>query len=109
MIAAKGSGFDVILVSGEPYADHPLSAAGVIARVLEAVGYKVGIIERPDWKGDADFKRLGRPRLFFGLTAGSIDSMLVNYTPLKRARAKDEHAAYRSGKIGRAHAELQSR
>jgi uncharacterized radical SAM protein YgiQ len=102
MIAAKGSGFDVILASGEPYADHPLSAAGVIARVLEAAGYKVGIIERPDWKGDADFKRLGPPRLFFGLTAGSIDSMLVNYTPLKRARAKDEHAAYRSGMPDRA-------
>jgi uncharacterized radical SAM protein YgiQ len=102
MIALKGSGFDIILVSGEPYTDHPLSGAGVIARVLDAEGYKVGVIERPDWKGNADFRKLGAPRLFFGLTAGSIDSMLVNYTPLKRARAKDEHEPYRSGMPDRA-------
>jgi len=102
MISSKGSGFDIILVSGEPYADHPLSGAGVIARVLDARGYRVGVIERPDWKGDADFRKLGRPRLFFGLTAGSIDSLLVNYTPLKRLRAKNEHAAYRSGMPDRA-------
>jgi uncharacterized radical SAM protein YgiQ len=102
MIARQGTGFDVILVSGEPYADHPLSAAGVIARVLEAAGYSVGVIERPGWADDADFRRLGRPRLFFGVTAGSIDSMLVNYTPLKRRREKDEHAPYASGMPDRA-------
>ncbi|MDP2915921.1 MAG: YgiQ family radical SAM protein [Candidatus Aminicenantes bacterium] len=102
MIALKGSGFDVILISGEPYADHPLSGVGVIARVLDAKGYRVGVIERPDWKGDADFKKLGPPRLFFGLTAGSIDSMLVNYTALKRARSKDEHDPYASGMPDRA-------
>ncbi|MHB8094944.1 MAG: YgiQ family radical SAM protein [Candidatus Aminicenantales bacterium] len=96
MIARSGSGFDVILVSGEPYADHPLSAAGVIARVLDAEGWKVGIIDRPDWKGDRDFRKLGPPRLFFGITSGSIDSMLVNYTPLKRRREKDEHAPHSS-------------
>jgi uncharacterized radical SAM protein YgiQ len=104
MISLKkaGSGFDVILVSGEPYADHPLSGVGVIARVLDAEGLKVGVIEHPDWKGDADFRKLGAPRLFFGITAGSIDSMLVNYTPLKRARAKDEHAPYASAMPDRA-------
>jgi uncharacterized radical SAM protein YgiQ len=102
MIAEKGSGFDVILVSGEPYADHPLSGVGVIARVLDAEGWKVGVIERPAWKGDEDFRKLGAPRLFFGVTAGSIDSLLVNYTPLKRARAKDEHAPYASGMPDRA-------
>jgi len=102
MITSKGSGFDVILVSGEPYVDHPLSAVGVIARVLDDKGCKVGVIERPDWKGEADFKRFGAPRLFFGLTAGSIDSMLANYTPLKRARAKDEHRPYASGMPDRA-------
>jgi uncharacterized radical SAM protein YgiQ len=96
MIATRGSGFDLILVSGEPYADHPLSGVGVIARVLDAKGYKVGVIERPDWRGGADFTRLGAPRLFFGLTAGAIDSMLVNYTPLKRRREKDEHAPFQS-------------
>jgi uncharacterized radical SAM protein YgiQ len=102
MIARKGSGFDIILVSGEPYADHPMSPAGVIARVLDAEGYRVGIIDRPDWKSDRDFLKLGAPRLFFGITSGSIDSMLVNYTPLKRRREKDEHAPYASAMPDRA-------
>jgi len=97
MISDKGTGFDIILVGGEPYADHPLSGAGVIARVLDAEGYKVGIISRPDWRSDADFTKLGRPRLYFGITSGSIDSMLVNYTALKRSRAEDPHHPYRSG------------
>jgi uncharacterized radical SAM protein YgiQ len=97
MIATKGSGFDVVLISGEPYVDHPLSGVGVIARVLDAKGYAVGVIERPDWRRDPDFLKLGRPRLFFGLTAGAIDSLLVNYTPLKRKRAKDEYAPHQSG------------
>ena len=96
MIAMKGTGFDIILVTGEPYADHPLSPAGMIARVLDAEGYKVGVIECPDWKGKADFLKLGRPRLFFGVTSGSIDSMLVNYTPLKRERAVDPNAPFAS-------------
>ena len=102
MIARKGKDFDIILVSGEPYADHPMSPAGVIACVLDAEGYRVGVIDRPDWKTDRDFLRLGAPRLFFGVTSGSIDSMLVNYTPLKRRRAKDEHAPYASAMPDRA-------
>lgn len=97
MISATGRDFDVILVSGEPYVDHPLSAVGVIARALDAAGYRVGVIGRPDWKGDADFIKLGRPRLYFGITSGSMDSMLVNYTPLKRERARDPNAPYISG------------
>ena len=96
MIATSGTGFDIVLVSGEPYADHPLSPVGMIARVLDAEGYKVGVIECPDWKGKDDFLRLGRPRLFFGVTSGSIDSMLVNYTPLKRERAVDPNAPFES-------------
>lgn len=96
MIATKGTGFDIILVSGEPYADHPLSPVGMIARVLDAEGYKVGVIECPDWKGKEDFLKLGRPRLFFGITSGSIDSMLVNYTPLKRERSVDPNAPFQS-------------
>ena len=102
MISQHGSGFDIILISGEPYADHPLSGVGVIARVLEAKGYRVGVIGRPDWKKEADFKRLGKPRLFFGITSGSIDSMLLNYTALKRSRARDPNAPYRSGSPDRA-------
>jgi uncharacterized radical SAM protein YgiQ len=94
MIATSGSGFDIILVTGEPYADHPLSPVGVIARVLDARGYSVGIVESPDWKGKDDFLKLGRPRLFFGITSGSIDSMLVNYSPLKRDRARDRNVPY---------------
>jgi uncharacterized radical SAM protein YgiQ len=97
MISASGRDFDIILVSGEPYVDHPLSAAGVIARVLDDKGYRVGVIGRPDWKGDADFLKLGRPRLFFGVTSGSMDSLLVNYTGLKRERARDPHAPHSSG------------
>jgi uncharacterized radical SAM protein YgiQ len=97
MIAGSGKGFDVILISGEPYVDHPLSAVGVIARVLEAKGYKVGVIARPDWKGDADFLKLGKPRLYFGITSGSMDSLLVNYSPLKRERVRDPHAPRHSG------------
>jgi radical SAM superfamily enzyme YgiQ (UPF0313 family) len=96
VIATKGTGFDIILVSGEPYADHPLSPVGMIARVLDSEGWKVGVIECPDWKGTADFLMLGRPRLFFGITSGSIDSMLVNYTPLKRERAVDPNAPFAS-------------
>ncbi len=96
MIGLSGSGFDVILVSGEPYADHPLSPAGMIARVLDAEGYRVGVIACPDWKGTADFMKLGRPRLYFGVTSGSIDSMLVNTTPLKRERARDPNAPFLS-------------
>jgi len=102
MIATKGTDFDVILVSGEPYVDHSLSGAGVIARALEAKGYRVGVIEHPDWRGEDDFRKLGPPRLYFGLTAGSIDSLLVNYTPLKRRREKDEHAPYKSAMPDRA-------
>ncbi len=102
VIGFEGKGFDIVLISGEPYADHPLSAVGMIARVLDAEGYRVGVIEKPDWRCDGDFGRLGRPRLYFGLTAGSIDSMLVNYTPLKRRRGKDENAAFASGMPDRA-------
>ncbi len=97
MIAASGRDFDIILVSGEPYVDHPLSAIGVIARVLDAKGFRVGVIGRPDWTRDRDFLRLGKPRLFFGITSGSMDSLLVNYTPLKRERAKDPHSPHHSG------------
>ncbi len=102
MIALEGKNFDVILVSGDPYADHPLSPVGVIARVLDALNYRVGVIEHPDWTSDRDFLKLGQPRLFFGLTAGALDSCLANYTPLLRRREKDEYAPYSSGKPDRA-------
>lgn len=91
MIAKKGSDFDIILLTAEYYDDHPLSPAGVIARVLDARGFSVGIIEKPETK--EDFKRLGSPGLFFGVASGSIDSMLNNYTPLKRKRQEDKYSS----------------
>lgn len=102
MIASSGYNFDLIIISGEPYVDHPSSGLGIIARVLEAQGYKVGVIGKPDLRDDQDLARLGKPRLFFGLTSGAIDSMVVNYTPLKRRRAEDPHAPYQSGLPDRA-------
>lgn len=90
MIAKTGTGFDIILISGEYYDDHPLSPVGIIAKVLDATGYNVGIIEKPETK--EDFRRLGTPRLCFGVTSGSIDSMVHNYTPLKRKRIDDKYS-----------------
>jgi uncharacterized radical SAM protein YgiQ len=90
MIAREGSGFDVVLVSAEPWDDHPFSPVGVIARVLEAEGLSVGIVERPESR--EDYTRLGAPRLFFGVTSGPVDSMVNNYTPLKKRRRDDPHS-----------------
>ncbi len=90
MIAKKGEDFDIILITGEYYDDHPLSPVGVIARVLDAKGYSVGIIEKPERK--EDYTRLGIPRLCFGVTSGSIDSMVHNYTPMKRKRVEDKYS-----------------
>jgi len=90
MIAKTGDGFDIILITGEYYDDHPLSPVGIIAKVLDAKGYRVGIIEKPMTKDH--YTRLGAPRLCFGVTSGSIDSMLNNYTPMKRKRIEDKHS-----------------
>lgn len=89
--------YDVILISGDYWADHPHSGIGVIARVLEDANFSVGIIEKPDWKSTEAFLKLGIPRLFFGVSAGAIDSMLVNYTPLKKLRSEDKYYPYQSG------------
>jgi uncharacterized radical SAM protein YgiQ len=94
--------FDVIIVTGDAYADHPLCGAAVIARTLESEGYSVGIIETPDWKDDEEFTKLGEPRLFFGITAGAMDSMIDNYTPLIKEREDDEHRRYDPRKPDRA-------
>ncbi|MFW3147236.1 MAG: YgiQ family radical SAM protein [Thermoplasmatota archaeon] len=85
-------GYDVILVSGDAFVDHPSFGTAVIARVLESRGYTVGIIPQPDWRSADDFERLGRPRLFFGVTAGNLDSMVANYTPLKHKREFDSYS-----------------
>ncbi|MBO7647939.1 MAG: YgiQ family radical SAM protein, partial [Bacteroidales bacterium] len=85
---------DVILVSGDAYVDHPSFGPAVIGRVLERAGLRVAILPQPNWKDDLrDFKKLGVPRLFFGVTAGNIDSMLNHYTAQKRLRHDDAYTA----------------
>ena len=84
---------DVILFSGDAYVDHPSFGAAVIGRTLEAHGYKVAIVPQPDWHGDfRDFKKLGRPRLFFGISPGCMDSMVNKYTANKRLRSEDAYS-----------------
>ena len=84
---------DVILFSGDAYIDHPSFGVAVIGRSLEAAGYRVAIVPQPDWHGDyRDFKKLGRPRLFFGISPGCMDSMVNKYTANRRLRAVDEYS-----------------
>lgn len=84
---------DVILFSADAYVDHPSFGAAVIGRTLEAAGYKVAVVPQPDWHGDfRDFKKLGRPRLFFGISPGCMDSMVNKYTANKRLRSEDAYS-----------------
>lgn len=90
---------DVILFSGDAYIDHPSFGAAVIGRILEAEGLKVAIVPQPNWRDDLrDFKKLGKPRLFFGVTAGAMDSMINHYTANKRLRSDDAYTP--DGKAG---------
>lgn len=83
---------DVILFSGDAYVDHPSFGAAVIGRILEAEGLRVAIVPQPNWRDDLrDFKKLGRPRLFFGVSAGCMDSMVNKYTANKRLRSDDAY------------------
>lgn len=83
---------DIIIVSGDAYIDHPSFGHAVIARTLEAAGYRVAIIPQPNWRDDLrDFKKLGKPRLFFGITSGVMDSMVNHYTANKRLRSDDAY------------------
>lgn len=83
---------DVILFTGDAYIDHPAFGAAVIARVLEAEGYRVAVVPQPNWRDDLrDFRKLGAPRLFFGVTSGSMDSMVNHYTAAKRLRSDDAY------------------
>lgn len=84
--------YDIIFVTGEIFFDHPLCGAAILKRLLEKHGYNVGIIEMP--QKEEDIKKLGKPRLFFGVSSGSIDSMVRNYTPLKKLRKDDKHLDY---------------
>ncbi len=82
---------DVILVTGDAYIDHPSFGMALIGRVLEAQGFRVGIISQPDWTSASDFKKLGKPNLFFGVTGGNMDSMVNRYTSDKKIRSNDAY------------------
>ena len=89
---------DFIIVTGDAYIDHHSFGTAIISRVLEANGYKVGIIAQPDWNNLEEFKRLGKPRLGFMVNAGNMDSMVNHYTVSKRLRTKDLYSP--GGKMG---------
>jgi uncharacterized radical SAM protein YgiQ len=83
---------DIILISGDAYVDHPAFGTAVIGRIMESEGFKVGIIAQPNWRDDLrDFKKLGKPKYFFGVTAGCMDSMVNHYTAGKRLRSTDAY------------------
>jgi len=88
---------DVILVTGDAYIDHPSFGMALIGRLLEEQGFRVGIISQPDWHSAEDFKRLGRPNLFFGVTGGNMDSMVNRYTSDKKIRSNDAYTANGDG------------
>lgn len=90
---------DVILFSGDAYVDHPAFGSAVIGRIIESMGYRVAIIPQPNWRDDLrDFKKLGKPRLFFGVTSGCMDSMVNHYTASRRRRSTDAYSP--DGKSG---------
>ncbi len=82
---------DIILVTGDAYIDHPSFGMALIGRLLEAQGFRVGLISQPDWNSAADFRRLGKPNLFFGVTAGNMDSMVNRYTSDRKPRSDDAY------------------
>ncbi|WP_186289490.1 YgiQ family radical SAM protein [Methylomonas koyamae] len=90
---------DIILVTGDAYVDHPSFGMAVIGRVLEAQGFRVGIISQPDWQSADDFRKLGQPKLFFGVTGGNMDSMVNRYTSDKKIRSNDAYTA--NGEAGK--------
>jgi len=82
---------DVIVITGDAYIDHPSFGMALVGRLLEAQGFRVGIISQPDWRSAEDFRRLGKPNLFFGVTAGNMDSMVNRYTADRRIRSTDAY------------------
>ncbi len=85
---------DIIIVSGDAYVDHPSFGMAVIGRMLEAQGFRVGMLAQPDWTSAADFMKLGRPNLFFGVTAGNMDSMVNRYTSDRKIRSNDAYTPH---------------
>ena len=99
MEAAGIDQLDYIIVTGDAYVDHPSFGTAIISRVIQGVGFTVGIISQPDWKSDRDFLKLGRPRYAFLVNSGNIDSMVAHYTVAKRRRGRDEYTP--GGQMGK--------
>ncbi len=91
-------GVDVVFVTGDAYVDHPAFAMGILGRVLEAAGFRVAILSQPDWRSAEPWRQFGRPRLFFGVSAGNMDSMINHYTANKKVRNDDAYSP--GGRIG---------
>jgi uncharacterized radical SAM protein YgiQ len=89
---------DVVFVSGDAYVDHPSFAAAILGRVLEAAGWKVAILAQPDWKSADAWRALGKPRLFYAVSAGNMDSMINHYTASRKRRNDDAYSP--GGRIG---------
>ncbi len=89
---------DVVFVTGDAYVDHPSFAMALLGRVLEAAGFRVGIVSQPDWQSCEDWQRFGRPRLFFAISAGNMDSMINHYTANRKVRNDDAYSP--GGRIG---------
>src|SRR5262245_22435154 len=101
MAEARDRGWDeldVVFVTGDAYIDHPSFAMAILGRVLEAAGFRVGIVSQPDWRRVEDWRRFGRPRLFFAISAGNMDSMINHYTANKKVRNADAYSP--GGRIG---------
>ena len=89
---------DVVFVSGDAYVDHPSFAAAILARVLEDAGFRVAVLSQPDWHSCQPWRQFGRPRLFFGISAGNMDSLINHYTANKKVRNDDAYSP--GGRIG---------
>ncbi len=89
---------DVVFITGDAYIDHPSFAMAILGRTLEAAGFRVGIVSQPDWRNCDDWQRFGRPRLFFGISAGNMDSMINHYTANRKVRNSDAYSP--GGRIG---------
>ena len=89
---------DIVFVTGDAYIDHPSFAMAILGRILEAAGFRVGIVSQPNWESADDWRRFGRPRLFFAISAGNMDSMINHYTANRKVRNDDAYTS--GGRIG---------
>src|SRR5512145_2504374 len=99
-VRARGwDAVDVVFVTGDAYVDHPSFAMAILGRLLEAAGYRVGVLSQPDWRSCDAWRTFGRPRLFFAISAGNMDSMINHYTANRKVRNDDAYSP--GGQIGR--------